>query len=513
MTQSATTSQESTIRQKWMVLAVLCLPLLVLSLDNSVLNLALPPIAEDLGSSASELQWINDSYILVFASLLLTTGSIGDRYGRKRVLQVGLALFGVGSLAAALSNSTGMLIFFRGFLGAAGAMVMPLTLSIVVDTFRDPRERAQAVGIWASVFALGSGVGPLIGGALLDHFHWGMLFLINIPVVVITLGMAYFFIAESKSQDVPKPDIPGILLSTIGLFVLVYGIIDAGENGWDDPTVLSYMGGGILILALFAMVEKRVTQPMLPMGFFKNMSFTVASIAMVLTLFAMAGSLFLFSQYFQSVQGYSPMAAAIRLLPFALVMTVTAILSARIASKIGVKRAISLGILFIGAALLYLSQVSEVDSSYMTLVVGIVVVSVGLGMSSPPATDYIVGSLPVSRAGIASGVNTATRQLGMAIGVAVLGSLMNATYRDEIAEISVIKTLPQDAANAIHSSIQAAHITAGNLPSDIAGIIDKGANDAFVLGMNDAMFIGAFIVWATALFTFAFLPRNVQRHE
>jgi Na+/melibiose symporter-like transporter len=337
--------------------------------------------------------------------------------------------------------------------------------------------------------------------------------LISIPVVVITLPMAHFFIRESKSEDMPKPDIPGMLLSTIGLLLLTYGIIEAGEAGWGDSAVLAYMGTGILTLILFAVVEKRVAQPMLPMRFFKNMSFTIASLTMILTLFAMAGSMFLFSQYFQSVQGYSPIAAAIRLLPFALGITIAAIMAAKIAVKIGAKTVILIGVIFIGASLFYLSQISEVDSTYGSLVGGLVVVPLGLGMSSPAATDYIVGALPVSRAGMASSVNQATRQLGVVLGIAVMGTFMNSTYRGEIAKIPALSSLPQDVGDAVSRSIQTAHIMASNLPGDVAGIINDGANNAFVLGMNDAMFIGAFLVGGTALFALIFLPRKIQRHD
>jgi len=510
MTQSATTDQQGTIRQKWMVLVILCLPLLVLSIDNTVLNLALPPIARDLGSKASQLQWIIDAYVLAFASVLLTSGAIGDRYGRKRVLQIGLVMFGVGSLCAALSSSTGMLIFFRGFSGIAGAMVMPSTLSIVVDTFRDPKERAQALGVWAAVFAFGASIGPLVGGSLLDHFHWGAVFLINLPVVVITLGLGHFFIRESKGDDVKKPDFMGMLLSSVGLFVLVYGIIHAGEKGWGDSTVATCLGIGLLILIVFAMLEKRIPHAMLPLSFFKSKSFSVASLAMTLTLFAMAGAMFFWSQFFQSVQGYSAMGSAIRMLPGGITIFVTSILSARISGKIGTKLSVSMGICLTGASFFYFTQILEVDTPYPPFLVGILMLGIGMGMTSAPATNAIVGSLPVSRAGVASAMNNVTRQIGQALGVAVLGSVANSIYRHNIGEIPVLSSLTESAADAVRSSIQAAHITAEHLSIDVAGIVDDGANRAFVSGMSHALFIGAFILWGTAIFTLAFLPTRVR---
>ena len=513
MTQEAATYQEGSARRKWMVLAILCLPLFILSLDNSVLNLALPSIARDLGSRASQLQWIVDAYILAFASLLLVSGAIGDRYGRKRLFQIGLALFCVGSLCAALSNSTGMLIFFRGFSGFAGAMVMPSILSLVVNTFPNPKERAQALGIWAAVFALGASIGPLVGGTILGLFHWGAVFLINLPVVAITLILARFFLSESKGDDAPKPDILGMLLSTIGLFVLVYGIIQAGEKGWTDSAVLTYLGMGIFTVGLFTVAESKVAHPMLPLAFFKNKSFSVASSTMIMSAFGIASAAFFWSQYFQSVQGYSPISSAIRTMPTALIMFMVSIMSARIAGRIGIKLSISIGIFLSGMAFLYLSQILEVNTPYLSFFIGIVLIGVGLGMTSAPATNCVVGSVPMSRAGVASAMNNVTRQLGQALGVAVLGTVLNAIYRGKIDEITALPSLTGDAVGAIRSSIQSAHIVAGDLPVDIATTINDRANEAFVLGMNHAMFLGALVFCGAAFFSLILLPSKIQRPE
>ncbi len=510
MTQEEVANQGSGVRQKWIVLIALCFPLFVIALDNSVLNLALPPIARDLESSTSQLQWIIDAYVLAFASLLLTTGTIGDRYGRKRVLQVGLVMFGIGSLCAALSNSSEMLIFFRAFSGIAAAMIMPSTLSIVVDTFRDPKERAKALGVWSAVFALGAGIGPLIGGTLLNHFHWGSVFYINIPVVAITLSLAYFFVHESKGAHAPKPDIQGILLSTIGLFVLVYGIIEAGVKSWGDSSVLICLGIGTLVLLVFTLMEKNAVQPMLPLNFFKNRSFSVASLAMILTLFAMSAGMFFWSQYFQSVQGYSPLASAIRTLPMAVFVFPTSVLSGRIAGRIGIKMSVSVGVFLAGLSFFYLSQAVEVDTSYSVFFVGLVILGIGVGMCSAPATNSIMGSVPVARAGVASGVNNVTRQIGIALGVAVMGTVLNGIYRDKIDQTPVLNSLAEDVVDAVRNSIQSAHITAGNLPADIASTINDTTNEAFVSGMTEAMFLGALVLWGTALFTFVFLPNKIR---
>lgn len=502
--------QNSRDRKRWIVLGILCLSLFIISIDNMVLNLALPAISRDLKSSASDLQWITDAYILVFASLMLTMGAIGDRYGRKRVLDTGLILFGLGSLAAALSNSNEMLIASRAFLGIGGAMIMPSTLSIVTDTFRDPRERGRAIAIWASVFALGAGFGPVIGGYLIEYFDWSAVFYINIPIVAIALIGGYLFIRESKGEGAPSPDLPGVVLSTGGLFALVYGIIKAGEESWADSTVIISLIMAAAVLGIFAWWEKRSRAPMLPLGYFRNMSFSGSSLAMLLTVFALLGSLFFLSQYLQTVQGYSPVASAIRMLPLAGTAFVATLMSAKIAEALGNKLSVALGIIIAGSGLFYCSQMFDPDTSYPVIVSGVVFIAAGIGTVMSPATNAIQGSLPVSRAGIGSAMNDTSRQVGGALGVALLGALMNATYLDRIGDLKVVATLPEAAAEAVRSSVQGAHIIASDLPADTAQEIIEGANEAFTVGMTDAMFIGAVIMGVCALVSFILLPRRAR---
>ena len=296
--------QTSWYKRRWIALGFLALALLVISLDNTVLNLALPSISRDLGATLNGLQWIVDAYTLVFAALLLTVGSIGDRFGRKKVLQAGLFVFGVFSLGAALSRSTGTLIAMRALMGIGGAAIMPSTLSIITATFRDNKERAQAIAVWAATFALGTGIGPLVGGWLLIHFAWSSVFYINLPVVVIGLVGGYFFIYDSKAENPRKIDVPGCILSLTGLFALVYGIIQAGISSWTANNVLWAFGAAVVLLAAFIFWELRTTHAMLPLRFFKNMSFTGANIALTLVAFAMFGCFFFMSQYLQTVHGY-----------------------------------------------------------------------------------------------------------------------------------------------------------------------------------------------------------------
>ncbi len=508
--------QDKWYRRRWLALVFLGVSLLVVSLDTTVVNLALPSISRDLGATSSQLQWVVDAYILVFASTLLTLGSIGDRIGRKKTLQIGLAGFFVFSLGGALSSSSGMLIGMRALMGLAGSAMMPATLSIITATFREPRERAQAIALWAAVFALGSGIGPLVGGYLLEHFEWQSVFLINLPVLAIGLIGGYFFIQDSRDEHPRRVDLVGSLLSIVGLFALVYGIIEAGQTSWTEPKVLYAFGAAAVVLGAFAVSEWRSSHPMLPLGFFKNMSFTGANMALTLVSFAMFGIMFFVSQYFQSVQEYTPLAAGVRLLPMAGMSFVAAVASARIAQRIGTKVTIALGILVAAGGLFYLFGVAEVDTGYGMVVIGMCGTSLGMGLTMSPATNSVMGSLPVDKAGIGSAMNDTTRMLGGALGIAVLGTIMNGVYIDQIN--SALGAFPQPILDAARGSIQGAHIIAGRVAAGsipgidpaLAGTITESANQAFVAGMARAMLVGGIIMAVTSVLSFLIVPARVQ---
>ncbi len=503
-------------RRRWIALVFLGISLLVISLDTTVVNLALPSISRDLGASSSQLQWVVDAYILVFASTLLTLGVIGDRIGRKRTLQVGLAGFFLFSLGGALSNSSNMLIGMRAMMGLAGSAMMPATLSIITATFRQPRERAQAIALWAAVFALGSGIGPLVGGYLLEHFEWQSVFLINLPVLAIGLAGGYFFIQESRDQHPRRVDLAGSLLSIAGMFALVYGIIEAGQTSWTQPRVLYCFAAAAVLLGAFAVSQWRSSHPMLPLAFFKNMSFTGANMALTLVSFAMFGIMFFVSQYFQSVQEYTPLQAGVRLLPMAGMSFVAAVASARIALRIGTKATIALGILIAAGGLFYLFGIAEVDTAYGLIVIGMCGTSLGMGLTMSPATNSVMGSLPVDKAGIGSAMNDTTRMLGGALGIAVLGTIMNGIYIDHID--ATLGALPGPVLEAARSSIQGAHIIAGNVASgaipgvdpSLAGTLVATANQAFVSGMIRAMMVAGIIMGVTSVLSFIIVPSRVQ---
>ncbi len=528
MSEASISQNSFAYKNRWRALLFICVSLLVVALDNTILNVAIPSISRTLQASASELQWIVDSYILVFASLLLTLGALGDRFGRKRALQAGLVLFGIGSLAAALSNSTEMLIASRAFLGIAGAMILPATLSIISATF--PREeRPQAIAIWAAVFGLGVGLGPVIGGWLLERFEWNSVFFVNLPIVVVALVGGQFLIAESKDPSAPKADIPGVILSIIGLFALVYGIVEAGVEGWTASNVLLAFGAAIVFLGAFAWWENRNPDAMLPLDFFRNMSFTGANISLILISFSLFGSVFFLSQYFQSVLGFSPLQAGLRVLPLAITLTICSAMSARVNKRLGTKYTVALGAALSGAGLLFMALIYKIDTPYAIVMIGQILLAAGLGTAISPATNSVMSSVPVEKAGIGSAMNDTTRQLGGALGVAVLGTILNSVYLNGVD--GLLGTVRTTLANAPGVTAEAvAQITSGierglqgaigtanfletqsPLAAPLAENIRTTARLAFVNGMTQAMFIAAIIMFASAVLVLFLLPSQVTR--
>ncbi len=496
-------------RRRWFGLLFICVSLLIISLDNTVLNVALPAISRDLGASNSELQWLVDAYILVFAALLLTMGSIADRFGRKRVLQFGVAWFGVFSLAAALSTSTTMLIATRALLGLGGAIIMPATLSLITATFRDPKERAQAIAIWAGIFGLGVGIGPLLGGYLLEHYAWHSVFFVNLPVVAIALVGGNLFLEESKDENVPQPDFPGVVLSIVGLFTLVYGIIQAGVDGWGASQVVASLIVAAVVLGAFFWWESYSKNAMLPLYLFRNPSFTGANVAMTLMMFGMMGVFFAMSQYLQSVEGYSALGTGVRLLPISLAIMVAAGMSARVAQRFGTKRAVGFGFLVAAIGMFILSQVTSAGTPYGLILIGMVVMAAGMGSAMSPATNSIMGSVPVSKAGVGSAMNDTTREIGAALGIAVLGTIVNHTYLHQVASLK--PQLPPQLYEVVSGSIQGAHgVAASPNVGSAAQTIVTVANKAFASGMADAMLIATFIMVAAAVFTFLVLPSEIR---
>ncbi len=486
--------------RRWWTLGVLCLSLTVISLDNTILNVALPHIVSDIDASGSQLQWIIDSYTLVFACLLLTSGSLGDKLGRKGVLTIGLVIFGTFSAVAAMSGSAPILILARGVMGVGGAAIFPSTLSILTNVFQGP-ERAKAIGIWAGVSGLGIAIGPLAGGLLLEHFWWGSVFLVNVPVCAVAIVLGRFFIPRTRADHDGKLDPIGAVCSIVGLFGLLFGIIEGPDRGWTSAGVLAGFAAGVVFVGTFAWWETRFTHPMLDVRFFKNPRFSAASATITLTTFALFGSTFLLTQYFQFVLDYSPLKAGMMTAPVAIGLMATAPNTTRFVGRFGTKYVVVFGLgIVICALLLYASDTvmsNVVFGGFVRVMFG-----AGMGCVMAPATESIMGSLPREKAGVGSAVNDTTRQTGGALGVAVIGSIFAARYRGVI-EVPSGLTVAQ--ADDVSDSIGRALTVARDVPARAAEIHDA-AGDAFKAAMHLVYPISALIVFGAAMLAWRYLP-------
>src|SRR3954447_23449755 len=387
-------SAEKAYERRWWTLGVLCMSLIVIVIDNSILNVALPTIVRDLGATGSDLQWILDSYIIVFASLLLIAGALGDKYGRKGALTIGLILFGGFSGLAAFATSPDMLIAARALMGIGAAFIFPTTLSILTNTFTG-RERAKAIGVWAGVSGIGVALGPMLGGILVEHFDWGAVFFVNIPICAAALILGFFFVPTSRDPDNRPLDPIGALLSILTLVALLYAIIQAPDKGWTAPEVVASFFAGLVLLGMFALWEMRAKEPMIDVRVFRNARFSAASSVLTLTSFALYGSVFLLIQYFQFVLGYSPLEAGLLATPVAVGMMVMSPNAPRFVLRWGTKRVVVVGLLVVAAAMLLYGS-NTVMSSFVGGCAVRLLFGIGLGLTSAPATESIMGSLPKS---------------------------------------------------------------------------------------------------------------------
>jgi EmrB/QacA subfamily drug resistance transporter len=491
---------ETIHRRRWATLVVLSLSLVIIGLDNTILNVALPTLVRELGATASQLQWIVDAYVLVFAGLLLTMGALGDRFGRKLALNVGLLIFGAASIAAAYVDTANGLIAARAVMGVGGALIMPSTLSIITNVFEGP-ERGRAIAAWAAVAGLGIVIGPALGGWLLENFWWGSIFLINVFVVVAALVSGWFLVPESKDPEATPLDPLGAVLSIAGLVALVYAIIEAPSKGWTDTTVLIGFGAAAVLLGLFLWWETRTEHPMLQLGFFRNPRFSAAAGAITLVFFAMFGTVFLLTQYLQFVLGYSPLEAGVRVMPVA-TMVLAAPVSARLTERFGTKRVVASGLVIVSAALAVFATI-DITTGYGRVAIALSLLGIGMGTAMAPATDSVMGSIPLAKAGVGSAMNDTTRQVGGALGVAILGSILASSYSSSMQPI--VAQLPSEAAEVASDSIGGALAVASQVGDAAAALVDA-ARLAFIDGMGIAIWVAAGVALAGAVLTWLFLP-------
>ncbi len=482
--------------RRWAALGVLCLSLFAIVVDNTIVNVALPTLARDLDADLSALQWVVDAYTLVFAGLLLLAGALGDRYGRRRTLLAGLGVFAVASAAAAASGGIDALIAARAAMGAGAAFIMPATLSLVVCVFPDRRERATAVGIWAATAGLGVALGPVVGGVLLDRFAWGAIFLVNVPLCALALAAGAAVVPESRDPAAGRIDWTGAALSGVALVAFVWAVIEAPAAGWTSARVLAAGGVAAVALAAFVVQQRRTADPLLDLRLFRDPRFSAASATIMVLFFALFGFLFLATQYLQFVLGHSPSAAGVRVLPYAGAMSVSATLSAGLVRRLGARPVATAGMALFAAGLAVAATVTA-GGGYGRLAVAFVLMGAGMGLAGAPATESITGSLPPGRANIGSAVNDTTRELGGALGVAIVGSVMSSLYSAQLAD-ALPDGVPGPVAAAARHSLGAA-VQIG------AGVADP-ARDAFVHAMARASIVVAVVAALGALIAWRHLP-------
>jgi EmrB/QacA subfamily drug resistance transporter len=488
---------------------VLSLCVVVIGVDNTILNVALPSIVRSLDASGSQLQWMVDAYTIVFACLLLTAGSLGDRYGRRRTLMFGLAWFGVFSALASTASSPGMLIGARALMGVGGAFIFPTTLSILTNTFRDPAERARAIGVWAGVAGIGIAIGPVVGGLLVEHFGWGAVFLINVPVCAVTFTLARWFVPETSAPEESPLDPVGALLSIVGLVALLYAIIEAPNHGWSGSDVVGGFLIGLVFVAAFAAWEAHTPRPMLDVRFFKNPRFSAASATITLTYFALFASTFLLTQYFQFVLGYSPLESGLMLTPVALGLMIGSPTAPRFVHRFGTKRVVVFGLVVVAAAMACYASDTIMSSFALGFTVRLVY-GIGMGITVSPVTESIMGSLPPGRAGVGSAVNDTTRQTGGALGVAVLGSIFASQYH---ATWDAAHGLSPGVVHTARDSIGTSLQVAKHLPAGVATQVQAVATDAFLSSMRITYACAVAVVLGAVFVAARFLPARARAPE
>jgi EmrB/QacA subfamily drug resistance transporter len=488
--------------RRWWILGVLILSLFAATLDNTILNVALPTLARQLSATTSQLQWMVDSYTLVFAGLLLVAGALSDRHGRRLALVGGLSIFGVGSIASAFVTTADQLILARAFMGLGAALTMPATLSIIANVF-DEAERPKAIAMWSAVSGLGIVVGPILGGWLVEHFAWNAIFLVNVPVVLAGICAILAVVPESKAPSAPRLDPIGAILSIAGLVTLVYGIIEVPSRGWSDPTIVASLGGAAVLLAAFLGWERRVAEPMLDVRLFRNPRFSAASLSVTLVFFSLMGVLFFLTQYLQGVLGLSALDTGIRFVPLALGIVASAPVSTILTGRFGTKIATAVGLLVTAGSLGLLATV-DVASGDVLIAAVLAIGGFGVGVAMTPSTDAIMGALPKDQAGVGSAVNDTTREIGGAIGVAVLGSVLSAVYGGRMQDVAA--ALPAEVGAVVRDSIGGALAVADHVGGAAGAALTGAARSAFVDGMAAASLIGMVVAIGGAIVALVWLP-------
>jgi EmrB/QacA subfamily drug resistance transporter len=497
-----------TPRRKYAILATVCLAVFAINLDTTIVNVALPDLGRQLNATTRDLQWIVDGYNLAFAALVLTAGSLGDRFGRRPALLTGLIGFGVASGIGAAMGSAGALVVIRFVMGAFAALIFPTTLSIITNAFPDRGERTKAIGIWGAVTGLGVAVGPVTGGLLLAHFAWPSVFIALVPVAVIAAGLTALVVPESRNPADARLDPGGLVSSSAAIGLLVYTIIEAPGRGWASTSTLLGFAGTAVLVAAFIAVERGRDHPMLDVTLFRTPAFSAASASVTVAFFSLFGFIFLITQYFQFIRGYGTLSTGARILPVALTIALGSVVGATLSSRVGTRSVVVTGLLVFGAAFAWIS-LSPTFMSYGVIVCQMVLMGTGLGLTTAPATESILSVLPPAKAGVGSAVNDATREAGGTLGVAVIGSVFTSLYGSHLAGTAYAR-LPQQLSTAAHDSVAAALAIADRAGSH-GPILLTGLQSSFMTGLHVACIVAAGVCWAGAVGALA-LPGKAARH-
>jgi EmrB/QacA subfamily drug resistance transporter len=493
--------------RRWFVLPVLCLSVFLVVVDNTIVNVALPTLSRHLGASITSLQWIVDAYSLAFAGLLLAGGGIGDRLGRKGTMQVGLVFFGLFSAAAAACHSTSTLIAARALMGVAAAFIFPATLAILTSIFTDHAERQKALGIWGATSGIAVAFGPIVGGALLQHFWYGSIFLVNVPIVIITIIGGHFLIPKLPAVVERRFDTRGVLISTAGVMALVLAIIEGPQWGWASSGTLGCFAAAAALLVAFTVIELRTTDPLLDVRVFAVPRFTGGAISISVAFYSLFGFIFLITQYFQFVKGYSTLSAGVHTLPFAIVAAIGTPLAAVIALRVGSRAVVSTGLLLMAGGLVMAGLTLTPRAAYFgPIIVSMVLLALGLSSITAPATEAVMGAVGPEQFGAAAAVNNTTRELGGTLGVAVFGSLFVSAYAPKIIRSFGALPIPAGPKAAAHQSMAAAQAVIARAPHGVQAALTSVANSAFGSGLKVACLAGAAVAVLGALVVFRLLP-------
>jgi EmrB/QacA subfamily drug resistance transporter len=496
--------------RKPLVLGSLLLASFAINLDTTIVNVALPTLVRELHASTSQLEWVVDAYSLAFAALVLAAGNLGDRVGRKDVLLAGLCVFGLASLAGGLGNSPGQLIAARAVMGVGAALVFPATLSLLTNVFTERGERARAIGLWGATTGVGIAVGPIVGGWLLERFSWSSVFFALVPVAALGALLVSISVPTSRDPEAPPADRPGLVLSSLAMALLIYTIIEAPANGWTSARTF---GGFVVAVGLFGAFvywECRARAPMVDVGLFRNARFSAASGAVTITFFSLMGFIFLVTLYFQFLKGYGPLSTGVRLLPVATTTGITSVVGTKLAVRYGTKLIVAGGMVSMAAGLAWTAFASA-GTGYLVIAGQMVLIGAGIGLTSAPATESIMGAVPAAKAGVGSAINDATRILGATLGVAIIGSIYASIYASDLTD-RLGSAFPGAAADAAQSSVGAAFTVAERLGAGghagLATALHGAASDSFFSGFQTACLVAAAVSAAGAGFAALLLPNR-----